>query len=614
MDGVGYGTELAGRYRLEERLRTTDSSDFWRAVDTTLDRTVGIRLVSAATAPDAMDAARRAAVIDEPSLLRVLDVAQEDGDTGPVTYVVTEFVEASSLADLVRRDGPLPADQVRSLVGQVAQVLATAAESGLHHEALEPTSVLRTPDGAVKVEGLAVDAAAEGRAGAPGDQAARTDAVALVALVYAGLTGHWPLEGEVEGFEPAARIGGSPVAPADVVSGVPNDLDTLCAVTLGPVDDGPQTPAEVVENLRPWNAGGPTGRAAAPTAGAGRQARTDPEPKPDERSAMRPPGRFPVRSGTAAAAAAGIAAGVGAAGVGAAGGGAAVAGAGSPPPVGDDTAAMSRADLFDDDQDADDQDVAAGSPEPERAWTDDGDEAYDDADGAWDQGEDDGYDGDEEDLDGEDLGDDEAQPDRKPMIALAVLAVLVVVGLFLALQAITGIGGGDDDVATDPTSDPPVAASSAPPTSQAAPPTGPVPQISGVRTLDPQGGDGENDDTAARAIDDDPGSFWRSSTYRSAEFGGLKDGLGMVVTLSEEAPVSSVTLQVGGSGGSMELRSAPGQGLEGSEVVGTADPGSGTVTFELAEPVSTQNLVLWWTELPDADGSFRIELSDVTVQ
>ena len=184
----------------------------------------------------------------------MLDVAQEDGDTGPVTYVVTEFVEADSLADLLRRDGPLPGDRVRALVGETAQVLARLAASGLHHEALEPTSVLRTPGGELKLEGLGVDAAAEGRAGAPGEQAARTDAVALVALVYAGLTGTWPLDGEVDGLEPAPRIGGTPVPPGDVVSDVPNDLDTLCAVTFGHVDDGPLTPDEVVENLRPWTA------------------------------------------------------------------------------------------------------------------------------------------------------------------------------------------------------------------------------------------------------------------------------------------------------------------------------------------------------------------------
>ena len=405
MDGVGHGTELAGRYRLEERLRTTAASDFWRAVDTTLDRTVGIRLVAPETAEGAMDAARRAAVVDAPALLRVLDVAQEPGDTGPVTYVVTEFVEADSLADLLRRHGALPADQVRSLVGRTAQVLATAAESGLHHEALEPTSVLRTPGGEVKLEGLGVDAAAEGRAGAPGDRAARTDAVALVALVYAGLTGHWPLDGEVAGLDPAPRIGGVPVPPGDIVDDVPNDLDTLCVVTFGPVDDGPRSPAEVVENLRPWAsgatpAGAPqAGSAAAGAAGAGaagaaagaaRAAGTD-EPTramsfakpgdgagpagaapaagagpahdgpqdPPAGSSMRPAGRFP-RSGAAgpdagpgagagpAAAGAAAAGAAVAAGAGAAAGAAAGAGRSTPETEQEQTAAVPRAALFDD--------------------------------------------------------------------------------------------------------------------------------------------------------------------------------------------------------------------------------------------------------------------------
>jgi hypothetical protein len=64
----------------------------------------------------------------------------------------------------------------------------------------------------------------------------------------------------------------------------------------------------------------------------------------------------------------------------------------------------------------------------------------------------------------------------------------------------------------------------------------------------------------------------------------------------------------------LEVRSAPGQGLEDSEVLATATPGSGTVTVELDEPATTANVVLWWTELPSVDGSFRIELADVAVQ
>ena len=47
-------------------------------------------------------------------------------------------------------------------------------------------------------------------------------------------------------------MAGDPIAPAEISPGVPNDLDTLCTVTLGPNDDGPHSPAELVRELEPW--------------------------------------------------------------------------------------------------------------------------------------------------------------------------------------------------------------------------------------------------------------------------------------------------------------------------------------------------------------------------
>ncbi|WP_460433885.1 protein kinase family protein, partial [Angustibacter speluncae] len=279
MEGVEHGTELAGRYRLEERLRTTSAGESWRAVDTTLDRPVAVRLVPHDTADDVLDAARRAAVVEDPALLRVLDVAQEPRADGPLTYVVSEHVDAVPLADLLRR-GPLPADQVRAVVGRTATALAAASAAGLHHEVLTPEHVLCLPDGGVKVEGLAVEAAARGGGAVTADEAARADAVALVALLHAGLTATWPME-PVAGLEATPLDGEVPVPPADLVDGVPNDLDTLCAVTLGDVDDGPRTPQEVVEQLRPWD----TGLRPTPVA-----------------AGLRPAGRFPRRTGSGAAA------------------------------------------------------------------------------------------------------------------------------------------------------------------------------------------------------------------------------------------------------------------------------------------------------------------------
>jgi hypothetical protein len=71
--------------------------------------------------------------------------------------------------------------------------------------------------------------------------------------VYAALTGHWPGPGETaDGLPTAPAVGGAPVPPADLVAGVPGDLNTLCAVTLGRDDDGPLSPADLVRELEPW--------------------------------------------------------------------------------------------------------------------------------------------------------------------------------------------------------------------------------------------------------------------------------------------------------------------------------------------------------------------------
>ena len=108
------------------------------------------------------------------------------------------------------------------------------------------------------VGGLALDAALLGDSGGDARSITRADAVGLVRLLYAALTGLWPADPrapQTPGGEtppPAPIVNGAPVAPADLVPGVPNDLDTLCVVTLGPNDDGPHSPGELVRELEPW--------------------------------------------------------------------------------------------------------------------------------------------------------------------------------------------------------------------------------------------------------------------------------------------------------------------------------------------------------------------------
>ncbi|NNH24540.1 hypothetical protein HLB09_15890, partial [Pseudokineococcus marinus] len=124
------GGVLGGRYRLvrpvgggrgdgeDGRPAGRRGARTWRCHDVVLDRPVDLLLV-AGGAELVVDAARRAALVDDARVLRVLDVGEDAG----WAYVVTAVVPGETLAALVHRRGPLPPALARTLVGEAAQAL-----------------------------------------------------------------------------------------------------------------------------------------------------------------------------------------------------------------------------------------------------------------------------------------------------------------------------------------------------------------------------------------------------------------------------------------------------------------------------------------------------------
>ena len=187
--GVGPGTVLGGRYTARERFGTaTSGAERWSASDTTLGREVTLLVLpwDDAAADAVLDAARRAAGVDNRRLVRVLDVGTSNG----VAFVVEEgLVGARTLTSRIIGGG-LPSEEVRRVTGEAATGLEAARQRGLHHLHLGPDAVYCLPDGSVKVLGVATDSALAGDDDDESDaDASRRDAVSIVTLVYAGLTG-----------------------------------------------------------------------------------------------------------------------------------------------------------------------------------------------------------------------------------------------------------------------------------------------------------------------------------------------------------------------------------------------------------------------------------------
>ena len=140
--------------------------------------------------------------------------------------------------------------------------------------------------------------------------------------------------------------------------------------------------------------------------------------------------------------------------------------------------------------------------------------------------------------------------------------------------------------------------------------------IAGAHDYDPFGSDGsEYPENVGKAYDGDPGTYWQTSHYASADFGRLKPGVGIVVDLGKVQQVGKVALTFGGDT-SVELRSAGDtdsepQSFEGYEKV--AGGNGTTVDLKPDKAVKTRYLLVWLTKLPVTDGQFRGRVADIKV-
>ncbi|WP_156043725.1 protein kinase family protein [Cellulomonas sp. URHE0023] len=611
---VGRGTVLAGRYRV---LSPVDSdlagASAWHATDQILDRAVRVRVLESGAVAPALDAARRAALVTDPRLVRVLDVGSHDG----YGYVVSEQLVGPSLAELAGR-APLTADQARAVVGEAATALEVARRRGVHHLALRPSVVHVSPDGRVLVGGLALDAALLGDAGGDARSTTRADAVGLVRLLYAALTGYWPgdpgsrLPTGGDTLPLAPVVNGSPVPPADLVPSIPNDLDTLCVVTLGPHDDGPHSPGDLVRELEPWGEIRTSGlgedAALATTTVDGQFPPTGAAaPEPDvtlvegaavaavvQRQSVRnafqapqtqPPGANRPGTPPPAVPSKGNALGAGAA-----------------PPTGAPVAAPVVAPPPATPPRPESIPPAASAPTVSRrpvaqATTATG---FDEVMG---------------------VGTPEvpivARRFDPTALVLIIVVVAVVIGVIIAIRTLSSGFDPGSPAADEPLPSQSAAASApaaaAPSQAPQAPAAGGPPVIASATTIDPSDADGEHQEDAAKAFDGDPATFWYTQTYKRADFAGFKPAVGYAITLTTKTTVNSVTLRSNSTGGHVEIRATDAAHPTDGPVLASGSFGPES-TFPLVPPADTQSLVLWVTELPTtADGSFRLELTEVSL-
>ncbi|MCB9407665.1 MAG: hypothetical protein H6520_13260 [Tetrasphaera sp.] len=619
MEGVGPGSVLAGRYTVGALVRQSAGAQRWTAREPVLGRSVSLLILPSgdSRAAAVLDAARMAAGLDIPGCVRILDIGQE----GPAAWVVEEaLADAKSVVDLVRNGG-LPGDEVRRIVGEAATSLDAAAARGLHHLRITPEEVFRTPEGDIKVRGLATEAALHG-AEEDSVSADRTDAVCLVALTYAALTGLWPLRDLPSALPPAPRLVHGVPAPSEIAAGVPRDLDTLCRLTFGGTG-GPTSPGDYARQIAPWSSrqifGRPTLPEAAPVAAAAPVVVTPPaEPAVAAPAAASPAMAAPTPVGPDAAAPAVAvtptaavppvaatqpiqpAAPVGAAA--AATADTAKSPATAPPKaptpaVGGSTAPAARP--------AAAQGAGASARARAAAATSRGAARVRALPRP-------NFPGMDADAPAPLVPTDPLTKDESK-VALSIVAAFVLMALVVGIMGVSKIGSQtnfDLSVGSGKTAKP-----SASPSATAAEPAGPQPlAILSADGFDPDGDGKENGQSAPKVFDGDPNTAWMSEGYKTPNLGGLKPGVGVIVDLGPNVTPKHVDLTLGAPA-SLEIYVAADRSLTNATKVAEATDAKGAFGFDLPpdQTAGKQYLIVWFTNLSQVDGFYRAVLGEVSV-
>ena len=132
-------------------------------------------------------------------------------------------------------------------------------------------------------------------------------------------------------------------------------------------------------------------------------------------------------------------------------------------------------------------------------------------------------------------------------------------------------------------------------------------QLTAVGEYNPSSRKDSHADTAAAATDGNASTTWYTQIYRSASFGGLIDGLGLVLDAGSSVKLASLTVHTPNPGFTAQILSgdSPGSGFAADSAKQTV---SDVTTFTLSGR-SARYYVVWITLLPPGG---KAEISEVT--
>ena len=253
---------LSGRYEIGERLGSGGMSSVHQAIDLTLERTVAVKILAEHLSDDERFVARfrrealAVAKLIHPNIVQVYDTGVDEGRH----YIVMEYVQGRSGAQILQKQGPLDAETTAEIGAQSCAGLDYAHRRGIIHRDVKPGNLMifGGPVGGgemtVKLTDFGIARAVEqtritqvgsvvGTAAYLSPEQVRgeeatpaTDVYALGVVLYQFLTGRLPYEGSSLAELAVRQQNERPLPPSTYNDEVP---ETLGAAVLRALEGDP---------------------------------------------------------------------------------------------------------------------------------------------------------------------------------------------------------------------------------------------------------------------------------------------------------------------------------------------------------------------------------------
>lgn len=249
------GELLLGRYQVLRHVASGGMGQVFEALDVELDQRIALKTLHPRISDnkEALERFKReirlARQVTHPNVCRLFDFgtyhAVRGGEEREVLFLTMELLEGESLASYVARRGPLPLDEVTTIIGQTAQGLAAAHEQGIIHRDLNSRNIhlvmassglravitdfglarqITSTSGSTLTLGgdlLGTPAYMAPEQLEGGEVSPATDLYALGVVIYEMLTGRLPFEGDTPISVAMQHLRNSPLSPRELVP----DLD-----------------------------------------------------------------------------------------------------------------------------------------------------------------------------------------------------------------------------------------------------------------------------------------------------------------------------------------------------------------------------------------------------